>query len=204
MGVLKVWDGTQWVESAGATGDVVGPSSTTDNRVPQFDGTTGKLLKTSGMTISGGLVMSGVTVVDGVISKANIINRIRPLVALTYNDLGARTASIFLRIGNTSMGTAKGFVMPYSGNIRAHSVSVQITTATAGDVTFEVRIGNTNQSTLELEFLSSGGTGSKTDSVTVAAGVTFSAGDIMQVRAVETDTMAWDDVMGTVWVEFDP
>ena len=47
MGVLKVWDGTQWVESAGATGDVNGPSSSTDNAIARWDGTTGKLLQDS-------------------------------------------------------------------------------------------------------------------------------------------------------------
>jgi hypothetical protein len=42
---------------AGASGDVVGPASATDNAVPSFDGTTGKLIKNnSGVTISSGVV----------------------------------------------------------------------------------------------------------------------------------------------------
>lgn len=35
-----------------ATGDVTGPGSSTDNAVARFDGTTGKLLQNSPVTIS--------------------------------------------------------------------------------------------------------------------------------------------------------
>ena len=33
------------------TGDIIGPGSSTDNAIPRFDGTTGKLLQNSGVTI---------------------------------------------------------------------------------------------------------------------------------------------------------
>jgi hypothetical protein len=36
----------------GGTGDVVGPISSTDNTVPRFDGTTGKIIQTSGVVIN--------------------------------------------------------------------------------------------------------------------------------------------------------
>lgn len=39
--------------SGGASGDVVGPASSTNNHVAFFDGATGKLLKDSGLTLSG-------------------------------------------------------------------------------------------------------------------------------------------------------
>ena len=38
--------------SGGGTGDVVGPASSVNNTLPRFDSTTGKLLKTSGISIS--------------------------------------------------------------------------------------------------------------------------------------------------------
>lgn len=38
---------------AGGSGDVVGPASAVDSRVVMFDGTTGKLIKDSGVTLSG-------------------------------------------------------------------------------------------------------------------------------------------------------
>lgn len=45
-------DGT-WATPIAGTGDVVGPASSVNNRVVFFDGTTGKLIKDSGLTLSG-------------------------------------------------------------------------------------------------------------------------------------------------------
>jgi hypothetical protein len=50
-GDVLAGDGT-WVASAGG-GDVVGPASSVDNRVVFFNGITGKLIKDSGLTLSG-------------------------------------------------------------------------------------------------------------------------------------------------------
>jgi hypothetical protein len=41
------------ITSGGGSGDVVGPASAVDNRVAFFDGITGKLIKDSGLTLSG-------------------------------------------------------------------------------------------------------------------------------------------------------
>ena len=40
------------IGGGGGSGDVVGPSSSVDNRIPLFDGTTGKLIKSSGCSIN--------------------------------------------------------------------------------------------------------------------------------------------------------
>lgn len=186
---------------------VTGPSSAVkDTRIAVFDGTTGKKIKDDGfVTIVSGK-LSGGSIDDPMVSLGNVTQHVRPLCGLSYNDITARTADAWLRIGHTQMSSTEGFVMPYDGAIRAHSVSVDIQTATSGDVTFEVRINNSNQASLELQFTAAGGTGVKNGRVTVAAGaVTFSAGDIIQVRANEAiGIMGWDDVMGTIFVEFDP
>ena len=55
--VLAVASGAadvEWitVSGGGGTGDVTGPSSSTDNTVPRFDGSTGKIIQTSGVTIN--------------------------------------------------------------------------------------------------------------------------------------------------------
>ena len=47
--------------AASASGDVVGPASATDNGVVRYDGTTGKLIQNSVVTISDTGAMSGVT-----------------------------------------------------------------------------------------------------------------------------------------------
>jgi hypothetical protein len=55
---LVVWNGTDFVEVA--SGDVDGPSSATDNAVARFDGTTGKLIQNSAVTIDDSGNVSGV------------------------------------------------------------------------------------------------------------------------------------------------
>jgi hypothetical protein len=49
-------DGTQWLikainDTSNASGDVVGPGSSTDNAIARYDGTTGNLIQNSGVTI---------------------------------------------------------------------------------------------------------------------------------------------------------
>lgn len=50
----------EFVAGGSGTGDVVGPASATDNAVALFNGTTGKLIKNSSLTISGGTVTAGI------------------------------------------------------------------------------------------------------------------------------------------------
>jgi len=56
--VLAVTSGAtdvEWITvggGGGGSGDVTGPSSSTDNTVPRFDGSTGKIIQTSGVTIN--------------------------------------------------------------------------------------------------------------------------------------------------------
>ena len=45
-------NGTESIIQIGNTGDVVGPSSSTDNAIARFDGTTGKLIQDSSVTIN--------------------------------------------------------------------------------------------------------------------------------------------------------
>ena len=55
---LVVWNGVDFVEVA--SGDVDGPSSATDNAIARFDGTTGKLIQNSAVTIDDSNNVSGV------------------------------------------------------------------------------------------------------------------------------------------------
>jgi len=60
-----IYDGTSWYQYPTGTGDVTGPGSSTDNAVVRFDGTTGKVVQDSSVTIddSGNIATSGT--VDG-------------------------------------------------------------------------------------------------------------------------------------------
>jgi hypothetical protein len=51
-------------QTPGGSGDVVGPSSATDNAIVTFDGTTGKLVKNSPVTIDASGNMSGIGTID--------------------------------------------------------------------------------------------------------------------------------------------
>jgi hypothetical protein len=74
VGDWAVYNGTAWqkVDNTDAGGDVVGPSSATDNAVARFDTTTGKLIQNSTTTIddsgvlstSKGLIGSGANLTD--------------------------------------------------------------------------------------------------------------------------------------------
>jgi hypothetical protein len=59
---LVVWDGVDFVEVA--SGDVDGPSSATDNAVARFNGTTGKLVQNSLVTIDDSGNVSGVVQIN--------------------------------------------------------------------------------------------------------------------------------------------
>ena len=56
-----------WIPASTGTGDVVGPASATDDAVARFDGTTGKLIKNSTVTVdnSGNIVAAGNLTVNG-------------------------------------------------------------------------------------------------------------------------------------------
>ncbi len=60
-----IYDGSSWHQYPTGTGGVVGPSSATDNAVTRYDGTTGKIVQNSAVTIddSGNVATSGT--VDG-------------------------------------------------------------------------------------------------------------------------------------------
>lgn len=59
-GVLSVWDGSSWSDiGGGGSGDVVGPASSVDLTLPRYDGTTGKLLQGSGVTLTDSDEISG-------------------------------------------------------------------------------------------------------------------------------------------------
>jgi hypothetical protein len=50
-GQSLAYNGTAWVNSSAGTGDVVGAASSTDNAIVRFDGTTGKIIQNSTVTI---------------------------------------------------------------------------------------------------------------------------------------------------------
>ena len=103
--------------ATGATGDVSGPSSATDNAVARFDGTTGKLLQTSVVVISDTGDVSGVRTTqynaldpatvahsEGLVFYDNVNKAL-----VCYNEVAGIThqlgQELFLRVRNVSGST---------------------------------------------------------------------------------------------------
>ena len=121
-----------------------------------------------------------------------------------YSLAASTSADAYAKWGETVATSTIGLVMPSAGSVVHHTCGMNITTATSGDVTAELRINDTNQSDAELEFNSSLGTGVTSDNIIIARhNVTFSAGDLIQINLNLTGTMTWASVIGTVEVMFD-
>lgn len=96
--VLAVASGAadvEWitVSGGGGTGDVTGPSSSTDNTVPRFDGSTGKIIQTSGVTIN-----DSNEITTGAWKATEI--------AVAYGGTGASTLTGIVKGNGTSAFTA--------------------------------------------------------------------------------------------------
>jgi hypothetical protein len=96
--VLAVASGSadvEWitVSGGGGTGDVTGPSSSTDNTVPRFDGSTGKIIQTSGVTIN-----DANEITTGAWKATEI--------AVAYGGTGASTLTGIIKGNGTSAFTA--------------------------------------------------------------------------------------------------
>lgn len=83
--------------AGGGSGDVVGPASSTDNAITRYDGTTGKLLQNSGVTISDANVVSGATQlnVDNLRLDGNTLSTTDTNGNLVLNPDGTGDISLF-------------------------------------------------------------------------------------------------------------
>ncbi|KYK43426.1 hypothetical protein A1D31_18585 [Bradyrhizobium liaoningense] len=79
--------GPQGVQGPPGAGDVVGPAGATDNRVATFNGATGKLVKDSGIAISGGQ-MSPVSFIAGPTGKAVRLQGVQDASEASLWDVG--------------------------------------------------------------------------------------------------------------------
>ena len=105
--------------ASGASGDVVGPASATDTAVALFDGTTGKLIKNSPVTIG----TTGNTVISGT-DNSNAMLRI--------TQLGTGDA---LLVEDSTNPDASPFVIDASGNVIQGYTTPLSFTAPVGTIT---------------------------------------------------------------------
>jgi len=99
---IKKDDGTASIVQVGGgagSGDVAGPSSATDNAITRFDGTTGKTIQNSVVTVSDTGVVAGASISGAANTLSNIGNS-----ALTNSAITINGASTSLG-GSVSVGT---------------------------------------------------------------------------------------------------
>jgi hypothetical protein len=82
--------------TASGSGDVVGPSSATDNAIARYDGTTGKLIQSSGITIA-----------DGASGSLRGTNTGDQTITLTGDVTGSGTGTFAATIANDAVTFAK-------------------------------------------------------------------------------------------------
>jgi hypothetical protein len=109
-GVARLWydTGTGWVELMIAS-NVVGPASATDNAIVRFDGTTGKLVQNSLVTITDG---GAVTLPSGQVLTADQANVNAFQTRTAAGSMTIRTTSssggVFLQTNSTTRVTIAG------------------------------------------------------------------------------------------------
>jgi hypothetical protein len=132
-----VWNGTDF--EIAASGDVDGPSSATDNAIARYDGTTGKLIQNSSVTIDDSNNVSGVVQLNATTVAATTGN-ITTVNATTVNATTVDTTNIEVTNLKAKDGTAAGSIADSTGIVTLAS-SVLTTTDINGGTIDGVTIG---------------------------------------------------------------
>jgi len=179
--------------SSGGSGDVVGPSSVTDNRLALFDGTTGKLLKQSIAILDASGDLSGLIGLD--VNGANNILLQSSLASSAAIQLNASNTTGGIQIGagltgdidfnsGTMLHTSVGIISTDAANktIPLDNIIVEITTTTSSDT---ANIANgTNGQKLTLIYVARS---ASTNELTITP-ATFASGT----------AIVFDDLGGTI------
>ena len=96
---LLAWDGSDYLDIE--QGDVAGPGSATDNAVVRFDGTTGKLIQNSAVTIAD---TSGDITTGGQVNSSSVRTTILDVTDIRAND-GTVAANIANSTGKITVST---------------------------------------------------------------------------------------------------
>jgi hypothetical protein len=137
----NVWLAIGAFGSGGGSGDVVGPASSVNNNVAFFDGVTGKLIKDSGLTLSGSnngdvslagtpdyITISGQTITRGLVDLANDVTG---LVPVANGGTGTATPSIVAGTNITVTGTWPNQTINSTGG-GGGGITIGTTTITGG------------------------------------------------------------------------
>jgi hypothetical protein len=120
---------TLLASAAGASGDVVGPASSTDNAVARFDLTTGKLIQNSVAILSDAGILTGLT---GLTSSGNVTLSALTATRVPYASTGGLLVDSTNLTFNGTILTAGGLAGPFNGTVGATTANTgAFTTVTA-------------------------------------------------------------------------
>lgn len=133
--------------SVAGSGDVSGPGSSTDNAIVRFDGTTGKLIQNSGVTISdtNDLVVAGDATVNGSVTLGNASGDTVTHNAGTVsipNDLNFDSNTLFLDAANNRIAVRSATAhsaLQVAGSLAAVLTALSANT-TLSDVHYAVTV----------------------------------------------------------------
>lgn len=171
MGILKVFDGTSFVEVTGASGDVVGPGSSTDNALPRFDGVGGKTLQNSGIIVDDSDNMSGVTSLDlGTVS----MDASSDVLTVRGDTAGSEDVTLDFATGSNVLGIASttglnhidavllnaggfaGLTIRNNSTTSGTEAFLHLAATTAGSGFFGARLTHSRDQTLDISVTSGG------------------------------------------------
>jgi len=126
--------------SAG-TGDVVGPASSVNNRVVLFDGTTGKLIKDSGLTLAG-TNTGDQTSVTGNAGTATALQTARTIGGVSFDGTANITQPYDIVLSFSAVPTANQILLKmtpphavtFAGNLAGTTTTAADAAATASSV----------------------------------------------------------------------
>lgn len=177
--VLTVTGGAPVWGNVAGTGDVTGPASSTDNAIPRYDGTSGKNLQGSGVTIDDS---------NNVTFPANAIGTRMPYSIGTSIDsiAGNRTSYVGIS-GEANTAVTMRIAMPRAGSIVSKTLSYNHYYVSGSgmtcDLTVTIRKNGSDFESFAALPLSTGGIGGLTE--TDARGsLTFNAGDSFDLKVV--------------------
>ncbi|NBO99914.1 MAG: hypothetical protein EBU90_07265 [Proteobacteria bacterium] len=207
------------IGGGGGSGDVVGPSSSTDNAIVRFDLTTGKLIQNSGVLISDSddITTPGNLEVDGgdITSTATTFNLLNSTVtalnvggAATTIEIGAVTGTTSINNaltvdGNSTLGNAATDTTTVAGSLAVNGTAASSTNKiTSTATTFNllnstVTTLNIGGAATTIEIGAATGTTSINNALTVDGNVTLGDSSADTITANGTTTFVGSSVTTT-------
>ena len=169
------------LSAAGSGGDVVGPASATDNAVARFDGTTGKLIQNSVVTISDTGATTGVTTLGASTSVTTPIVQASNSAGLSLKNASGTTQM------SVGAGGADNMSVNVSTNLNGTNAQIDISPTGTG----HVHIKPTGTGSVEVAPTNVGTIDNMTIGATTAKNANF-------VDLSVTGTLSFDSAQGTV------